>query len=425
MSVFIFVFLFLQIFLFVISSYWFIISFFGLSKRVKSLPKRESLKRFLILVPAHNEEKVIGHLVENLMKLDYPRQLYKVCVIADNCTDKTADIARNLGVEVFEHTSLSGEKKGKPYAIKYALEKFGDRLVCDFDAVAFFDADNLVSLNYLSEMNNHLLKGEKLVQCYLDTKNPNDNFITLGYASSFFFMNRSWQLAKYRLGLGNTIGGTGFCVDTQVIKKVGWTADSLTEDLEFTMQCLLHGIRATWCHSARVFDEKPEKFRVSCVQRLRWARGHWDVCFRYFWRLLLRAVTKADFCALDGAIYLLNPLVILLGTTLWFTWAVSMFVFHQVSFFYIIPTWVWVSLFIFSCIYLWMVCRMDTDKKFSKLKAILSMLFLNGTYIPLFFYGLVTCKNKTWVRTEHVKSVSITPYNIKHTILVTAEMERV
>jgi cellulose synthase/poly-beta-1,6-N-acetylglucosamine synthase-like glycosyltransferase len=421
MTLYTYIFLLLQIFLFAISSYWFIISFFGLSKKITRPSVREPQKRFLILVPAHNEEKVIGNLVENLLKLDYPKQLYKIYVIADNCTDKTAKIAKDLGANVIEHTSLPGEKKGKPYAIKYFLDNIGDQLTCDFDAIAFFDADNLVTLNYLSEMNNHLLNGEKLIQCYLDTKNPNDNFITLGYATSYFYMNRSWQLAKYRLGLGNAIGGTGFCVDTQVIKDVGWTANSLTEDLEFTMQCLLKGVCATWCHYARVYDEKPEGFRASCVQRLRWARGHWDVYFRYFWRLIIQAVTKADVCALDGAIYLFNPLKILLDAALWIIWATSVFVFHQYAFFYIVPQWLWFSLLVFSGIYICVVCHIDTDQRFSKIKALLSVLFLNITYIPLFLYGLLTCKNKAWIRTEHVKSISITACNITHVTLTTTE----
>jgi cellulose synthase/poly-beta-1,6-N-acetylglucosamine synthase-like glycosyltransferase len=414
MSIFTTVFLLFQIFLFTISSYWLIISFFGL-KKATHLPTNEPQKRFLILIPAHNEETVIGHLVENLIKLDYPQSLYEICVIADNCTDATADIARNFGVTVFEHTNLPDEKKGKPHAIKYALDKIGNQLTNKFDALVIFDADNLVTLNYLKEMNNHLLNGEKLLQCYIDTKNPDDNFITLGYATNYFYMNRAWQLAKYKLGLGNAIGGTGFCVDTQVIKKIGWTAESLTEDLEFTMQCLLHGIRATWCHHARIYDEKPTNFRASCVQRLRWARGHWAICFKYSGRLLGRAVTKLDRCAFDGVMYLFNPAMALLGATLWIVWSVNLFVFRENSYI-LFPTWFWLSLLVFSCTYILVVCGIDTDRKFSRIKALLSMLFFNVSYIPLFFYGLITCRNKTWIRTEHVKNVSLPTNNVMITM---------
>ncbi|PEF39593.1 glycosyl transferase family 2, partial [Bacillus wiedmannii] len=179
---------------------------FGFGKP-KVLPSHPPHKRFLLLVAAHNEEAVIEPLVTNLLHLDYPKELYDVFVIADNCTDRTAEITRSAGGGVIEHTSLPHEPRGKPYGIRYAFEQFGESLTETYDAVAIFDADNLVSLNYLQEMNRHLCSGERLIQCYLDSKNPNDNWMTLSYATSYYYMNRSWQLAKYRLGLGNAIGG--------------------------------------------------------------------------------------------------------------------------------------------------------------------------------------------------------------------------
>ena len=404
MTVFSYLFLALQIALLLYGGYWLIISLFGFGK-AERLPEREPEKRFLVLVPAHNEAEVIGSLVENLMNLDYPKELFEVCVIADNCTDKTADISRKLGAIVLEHTSLPGEKKGKPYAIKYAIDfiSIDNFLTSEFDAIAIFDADNLVTTNYLREMNHHLLNGEKLIQCYLDSKNPNDNWITLGYATSYYFMNRSWQLAKYRLGLGNAIGGTGFCVDTGVIKEVGWTARSLTEDLEFTMQCLLKGIPTSWCHHARVYDEKPVKFKDSCVQRLRWARGHWDVCFKYAGRLFLRAFVKRDVRAFDGAVYLLNPAKILLEAA---TWIVGILMLKQ-DLFQIYPVWLWISLLIFSSIYTWIASGIDTNKKINKPKAIISAWALYYVYIPLFFWALITFKNTTWVKTKHSRNITM------------------
>ena len=262
----------IQLFLLFFWGYWFLISLFGFGN-AKKLPYKKPEKRFLILIPAHNEEKVIGSLVENLTHLDYPNELYDICVIADNCTDKTAQISKEFGAMVIEHTSPPNEPKGKPYGIRYALDVLNREIEEKYDAIAFFDADNLSSLNYLQEMNKHLLKGERLIQCYLDSKNPDDNWITLSYATSYYYMNRSWQLAKYRLGLGNAIGGTGFCVEKNLLKEIGWSAKSLTEDLEFTMQCLLRGEKASWSHHARIYDEKPEGFIASCIQRLRWALG--------------------------------------------------------------------------------------------------------------------------------------------------------
>lgn len=395
-------------------AYWMFISFFGFGK-AKKLRDKIPQKRFLLLVPAHNEEKVIGSLVENLLNLDYPRDLYDVIVIADNCTDDTAKISRELGADdVIEHTSLPGELKGKPYGIKYAFDVLGDDLQTKYDGVAFFDADNLVTINYLQEMNKHLLNGDQLIQCYLDSKNPNDNWITLSYATSYYYMNRSWQLAKSRLGLGNAIGGTGFCVDTQLIKEVGWTARSLTEDLEFTMQCLLRGIPAKWSHHSRVYDEKPESFIASCVQRLRWARGHWDVCFKYTHKLFFRAITKLDIKAFDGVMYLLNPGKIVLAAFTSAMLVLSFFFKQKGLHAFVLPPGLWLLLLVYNFTYIAASSASDSLKRINKVKAIASLLIFNYTYIPLFVWAFLTAQNKTWVRTDHSKNVKIDEINFGH-----------
>ena len=367
------------------------------------------------MVPAHNEEKVIGQLVENLNNLTYPKELYEVCVIADNCTDQTAEISRQLGAKVIEHTSKEGELKGKPYGIKYAVDIYGDRLVNDFDGIVFFDADNLVSLNYLTEMNNHLMNGDNLIQCYLDTKNPDDNWITLSYATSYYYMNRSWQLAKSKLGLPNAIGGTGFCVDTKLFKKVGWTARSLTEDLEFTMQCLLEGEKATWSHHARIYDEKPEGFVASCVQRVRWARGHWDVCFKYTGKLLKRFFQKGDIAALDGAIYLFNPGKIVLSATTAFIMYLSIILDNPIIENKLLPWQVWAVCLVYQFVYFAITLMFDAKKKLNVMKSFISVVIYNLVYIPLFVWALFTKSNKTWVRTEHTRGLSADDINVANT----------
>lgn len=395
-----------QIFLLFFWSYWLFISFFGFGK-ARKIRERIPQKRFLLLIPAHNEEKVIGNLVENLLNLEYPKELFDVVVIADNCTDNTALISRQYGVEVIKHTSLPGEPKGKPYGIKYALEVIGDKLTEKYDGVAFFDADNLVTLNYLKEMNKHLLQGDRLIQCYLDSKNPNDNWVTLSYATSYYYMNRSWQLAKSRIGLGNAIGGTGFCVDTHLLAEIGWSAKSLTEDLEFTMQCLLQGIPAKWSHHSRVYDEKPENFWASCIQRLRWARGHWDVCFKYTWPLLKRSISKMDFVAFDGVMYLLNPGKIILATLTSVMLFISYFSKDLALGVIVFPVWIWVSLLLYNILYISLSSLYDSAQRINKVKAIVSLLVFNYSYVPLFVWASLTSKNKTWIRTDHSKSISI------------------
>ncbi|MCL2403215.1 MAG: glycosyltransferase family 2 protein [Coriobacteriia bacterium] len=407
-TLFSYIFLGIQVGLLAFGCYFLVITFFGFGKIPKT-SRCEPISRFLLLVPAHNEEAVIENLVDNLMNdLAYPKNLYTVCVIADNCTDDTAAIARSYGAEVIENTTPPDHPKGKPWAILAALNYVGDQLTDYYDAIAVFDADNLVDSNYLQRMNSHLLSGERVIQCYLDSKNPTDNHTTLGYAIAYYSMNRMWQLAKYRLGLPNAIGGTGFCIATSVIDEIGWTARSLTEDLEFTIQCIQHGIQVTWCHTTRVYDEKPVSFKASLVQRLRWCRGHWDVAFRYIPKLLFRAVTKLDHRALDGAIYLAMPSIMLIIALMWTLFFIGVLIFDQ-PVFQLLPLWAWIFLWILTRVYLLIFCSIDAEVKYGKIEAVLALMFFNLTYVPLSFWGMLTFRNKTWVRTEHTRAISHTP----------------
>lgn len=382
-------------------SYWLIISLFGFGN-AEQMEMQEPKNKFLILIPAHNEENVVEDLLVNLKQLDYPDHLYDICLIADNCSDDTANIGYRQGVMVLEHSYLPGEPKGKPHAMRYALETVD---LDTYNAVCVFDADNLVTLNYLKEMNNHLIAGHRIIQCYLDSKNPNDNFVTLSYATSYYMMNRSWQLAKSRLGLGNAIGGTGFCVERELFNEVGWTAQSLTEDLEFTMQALLKGVKTHWSHHSKVYDEKPTDFKASCIQRLRWARGHWDVCFRYSGKLIRKGIKERDFCAIDGAMYLLNPGKIVVTVLLSGMFYASLIA-HNPIYTPFIPIWVYAAILLFNIVYIGFAVR-DSGQDIKVLKSYVSILFMSYSYIPLFFWSLITFKNRVWVRTEHSKSTNL------------------
>ncbi|KQY83876.1 hypothetical protein ASD24_08710 [Paenibacillus sp. Root52] len=391
----------LQVVILIWFGYWFIISLFGFGK-AKPMEMRAAKSRFLLLVPAHNEEVVIGDLLDNLKMIDYPAELFDICLIADNCSDRTADIGREKEVIVLEHYYMPGEPKGKPYAMKYALDMID---LDDYEGICVFDADNLVTPNYLKEMNNHLIAGHRIIQCYLDTKNPKDNFITMSYATSYYMMNRSWQLAKSRLGLGNAIGGTGFCVERQLFNEIGWTARSLTEDLEFTMQALLKGVKTHWSHYAKVYDEKPTNFWFSCVQRLRWARGHWDVCFKYAFPLIWRGITKRDMSAIDGAMYLLNPGKVVVATAMSVMFYITL-VFGNQLYDPFVPMWLYGAMILFNVVYIGIALR-DASHKINLFKSYASLLFISYSYIPLFIWALVTFTKRVWIRTEHTKSTSL------------------
>lgn len=300
----------IQIIIFVFTMYYFLIGFCGMwRKKEKKILTPE--KTFAVIVAAHNEESVIGQLINNLQTLEYPKELYDIYVIADNCTDATAAIARNAGAIVCERTHA--EKKGKGFAMEWMFAKLFT-FKKQYDAVAIFDADNLVHPRFLLEMNNRLCKGDKLVQGYLDAKNPYDTWVSGTFAIAFWVIDHIWHLAKTNIGLSSVLGGTGMCITTDVLKKHGWGATCLTEDMEFTMKALTEGIKTTWAHDAIVYDEKPLTFKQSWDQRKRWAQGQFDVAHRFIPKMIKAGILKRDIRILDGCLHLLQPHFLMLST---------------------------------------------------------------------------------------------------------------
>ena len=259
--------------------YQIVIGFFGFKKAKKDYKDHDPQSRFLVLVPAHNEEKVIGDIIRNLDAMDYPKELYDYYIIADNCTDATAETARSLGAKVIEtHKDSPDAPTGKPIALKKALAAVGD-YEKRYDLMMIFDADNLMDTNMFREVNSQYLdKGKPdFIQCYLGAKNKK-GVVAWFYYTGYTLTNRFFDLAKHRLGLNCAIGGTGFAMSTSYLyKRGGWTTMSLTEDFEIQVEATLEGRRILWNHFTRVYDEKPTSLIASIRQKIRWGQGHWYV----------------------------------------------------------------------------------------------------------------------------------------------------
>ena len=259
--------------------YQIVIGFFGFGKAKKDYKDHDPESRFLVLVPAHNEEKVISDIIRNLDAMDYPRELYDYYIIADNCTDNTAEVARSLGAKVIEtHKDSPDAPTGKPIALKKALAAVGD-YEKRYDLMMIFDADNLMDTNMFREVNSQYLdKGKPdFIQCYLGAKNKK-GVVAWFYYTGYTLTNRFFDLAKHRLGLNCAIGGTGFAMSTSYLyQRGGWTTMSLTEDFEIQVEATLEGRRILWNHFTRVYDEKPTSLIASIRQKIRWGQGHWYV----------------------------------------------------------------------------------------------------------------------------------------------------
>lgn len=382
--------------------YYFTLALFGFFSKKEhktTVPK----KSFAVIVAAHNESRVIGQLLENLFVLNYPRHLYDVFVIADNCTDNTADIARKNHAVVYERINL--EQRGKGYALEWAFSKLF-ALERKYDAVVIFDADNLVHPNFLLEMNSKLCNGEKVIQGYLDAKNPYDTWIAGTFALSFWMVNHLWHLAKNNLGLSSALGGTGMCIATDVLYRFGWGATCLTEDLEFSMKVLLKGIRTTWAHEAIVYDEKPLTLKQSWRQRKRWAQGHFDVAGRYIPLLLYEGIRQRNIVILDGVLHLLQPHFLIMST---FFVLVS-YLYHIEPFytnilFMVLPIEVWRIIAVGQYVFPLLILLKIRAKFKSWLYLILYPLFVY-TWIPITFIGYWHRNDRVWSHTQHTRSLS-------------------
>ena len=286
-------------------AYQFVITLCSLIKFKDQPLKTEKKHKFMAILPAHNEEKVIANLVDSLNNQDYDKELLDIYVIADNCTDSTAKIAKEHGAIVYERYDEKNKTKG--HALNWFLQQ-KIREKADYDAFFVFDADNIVDKNFTKNMNKKLCQGEEVVQGYRDIKNPSDSWISSGYAFFYWTMHRFYHLARYNIGLSPLLNGTGFMVKFDLVKEKGWDTVTLTEDIEFSLKRIITGKRLGWATDAIVYDEQPVDFKSSWNQRSRWTVGHIQ-CMKIYTKDLAIAVKEhKTLMNFDGLLYILGSI---------------------------------------------------------------------------------------------------------------------
>ena len=304
-----------QVLVYVLTAYWCYQTVVSLCSLVKLKDKpylTNKNHKFMAIIPAHNEEAVVANLIESLKNQTYDKNLYDIYVIADNCTDNTAEVARNAGAIVLERFDPAHKTKG--YALQWFLKQKIEENA-DYDAFFVFDADNIVDVNFTKAMNKKLCQGEEVVQGYRDIKNPADSWVSAGYAIFYWTMHRFYHLARYNLGLSALLNGTGFMVKFDVIKPTGWNTKTLTEDIEFSLKTIIKGKKVGWAVDAIVYDEQPVGFKQSWSQRSRWTVGHIQCLSEYTKPLAVAVKEHKTVMNFDGLLYMIGsiPMFILTG----------------------------------------------------------------------------------------------------------------
>ena len=396
-----------QAIIWVITIYWLyqlIVSLCSLIK-LKDKPLLVNKEhKFMAIIPAHNEEAVVGNLVESLKAQNYPKDKFDIYVIADNCTDNTAKVAKDAGAIVLKR--FDETKKTKGFALNWFLQQKIEENA-DYDAFCVFDADNIVDKDFIKNMNKKLCQGEEVVQGYRDIKNPRDSWVASGYAIFYWMMHRFYHLARYNLGLSALLNGTGFMVKFDLVKPDGWKTVTLTEDIEFSLMNIIDGRKVGWSTDAIVYDEQPLTFMQSWSQRSRWTVGHLQCMKTYTGELAKGVVEHKTLMNFDGLLYMFGiPMMIITLLLL----AINTILYSGGEMTMIDLIWSFakygIATFITPIIISIIIMKLDKRDVKSMWFGILCYPLFMGSWILINIKCLIN-PNTEWEKINHVRSIKI------------------
>lgn len=341
-------------------------------RRKHPTPPARRDHKYAAVISARNERAVIGELVHSIKKQAYPTELLDVFVVADNCTDDTAAIARAAGAIVFER--FDRKQVGKGYALDYVFRRIAEEYAdAGYEGYFIFDADNLLDPHYVAEMNKVFDRGYRVVTSYRNSKNYDSNWVSAGSALWFLREAKFLNNARMILGTNCAVSGTGFLVASDVIReRGGWKYHLLTEDIQFSIDCACEGERVGYCGTAVFYDEQPVTFAQSWNQRLRWSKGFYQVFARYGKKLVQGVFRRDGFSCYDMLMTVCPAMLLTL-----FSIAVNGFLFVSAA--------------------------LSTPVSVALMRLTLGSLFgsIFGFYLTLLFFGAVT----TVTEWKHINTI--------------------
>lgn len=298
---------------FLITTYYWVLCSIAILKRKKPvLLKGRRERLFSIVIPAHNEEGNIRESIESCLSVDYPPDKLKIYVVADNCTDKTADIARLYNVECLERRN--NEFMGKGYALSWAFEK----ILSKHEAIVVLDADCTIDRDSLRIYSNYLDQGEKVLQANYAAKNADDNALSYILAVGLYIENALFYPAKAKVGLTSLLQGTGMVFDSEILKAHPWGSHSIVEDTEYSIQLVQNSIKIRFVDEVSVYADLPTSWEQVYTQRSRWVSGNVRMGRSHAISMIAGGIKKKSVVGIDAGITLLvlsKPAVLAISTS--------------------------------------------------------------------------------------------------------------
>jgi cellulose synthase/poly-beta-1,6-N-acetylglucosamine synthase-like glycosyltransferase len=275
-------------------------------------PRAAALRRFAVLVPAHDEERVIERLLASLRAQRYAADRFSMFVVADNCTDATAAIARAGGAIVHERIDLASRAKG--HALRWLLERV--RAAGPWDAYVVFDADSVASPDFLAQMDARLEAGSHAVQAHYAVLNAAASPVAALREAALASLHYLRPLGRSALGLSCGLKGNGMCFEAATLDRMGWTSAGLAEDVELHHTLVRAGVRVDFAPEALVRADMPATLDEAQSQNLRWEAGRLSAARHDVLPLLRQGLVERDPVQVDAAVeQLIPPLSVAIGVS--------------------------------------------------------------------------------------------------------------
>lgn len=379
--------------------YYVIIAIFAFKK--DKIKLRNSIKKkFAIIIPARNEEVVIGNLVQSLNNQNYPKDKYDVFVVPNNCEDNTEEVAKSFKAQIINCENIITKSKGD--VLRYAFKYLKDS---DYDAYLIFDADNIVHPNFIGEMNYTLCQGFRIAQGYRDSKNPSDTWISSSHSLHYIIQNYFMNRARMNINKSCFVNGTGFMISKEYLNENGYNSLTITEDIELNVNCGLNNEQIAFVENAITYDEQPNTFSVSWKQRKRWSVGTIQ-CLKSYWNKIIKDIFKnKNFGSVESIMFLTAPLVQLIGTfNIGLQVILDFFSDRKIN--YLSKAILLILYYISNIILTIGIIKISQKQVKNYVKGIILLPLFYLSWVPINVVALFE-KKSTWERIEHTRAVSL------------------